>query len=88
MCRHGGGVLHVIVLQDRLRLLGIAPGDLKLLFTLLDEAGNGQIQIDKFFRCWPARSFSCKRLHPWDCEGLCGSIVDFGMRKETCRNQS
>jgi len=38
------------IVKDRLRLLGIAPSDLELLFTLLDESDNGKIPINKFFR--------------------------------------
>mmetsp|Transcript_11103 Transcript_11103/g.24744 ORF Transcript_11103/g.24744 Transcript_11103/m.24744 type:complete len:632 (+) Transcript_11103:156-2051(+) len=38
------------IVRDRLRLLGIAPDDLQLLTTLLDENGSGRVEIGKFFR--------------------------------------
>eukprot|EP00971_Amphidinium_carterae_P217997 4327793-Amphidinium_carterae.1 len=38
------------IVRECLRLLGISPDDLELLFSLLDENGDGQIAISKFFR--------------------------------------
>merc|ERR1712039_711552 len=36
--------------RDRMKMLGIPFRDLDLLFSLLDEDGNGAIKTDAFFR--------------------------------------